>query len=91
MVEAYVAALCNVTEEELTIALETATKENVGEYAPTPGMVLQIIKEMRGSHQYYDTGARFQCDSPAAGPSEGKKWVQGLEWKALKEKLAKRP
>lgn len=86
LLAAYADVLWKLTEAELSGALETATKENDSQYAPSPGQVYQIALEMRAGKHSGGALAEMAGWTPTGPKPE---WIQDNEWQALKAKVAR--
>ena len=88
LVAEYARVLQVLSEDDLNMALELAAKENDSNYAPSPGMVLQIAEELIRGREHPALTEIASWKQPTA--EERKAMIQSSEWQALKKAVARR-
>lgn len=88
LVSEYAKTLCNLTEEDLNAALDAATRENTTNYAPSPGVVLEIAEEFVRFREHPALTEIASWRRPTE--DERKAMIQSPEWQALKKAVGRK-
>ena len=88
LVAEYAKVLRVLSEDDLNAALELAAKENDSNYAPSPGMVLQIAEELIRGREHPALTEIASWRRPT--DEERKAMIQSPEWQALKKAVARK-
>ena len=77
-----------LSESDLDAALDVAARENTTNYAPSPGVVLEIAEEMIRGRGHPALTEIASWKQPTA--EERKAMIQSPEWQALKKAVGRK-